>query len=145
MSRPKRISLDPSWLEAGTFGRLTGQRDTYFGTEGPELLTLVLDHFVSRLPEPDRSCVLACIMGKYAFSEAAVLLADELGYEPDKKTVWRWAQRGLKQVKHELAATPWAAAMLADRLPLDEDEVLMPSQTGPLQLQLGVIQPEMIL
>lgn len=120
MRRPPRTTIDPAALEEGEIARQTGVEDAPFDPDDPEAFARVMHHLTVRLPEPDRSCVQMCVMGRIPYREAAELLEQELGYVADPKTVWRWAQRGLGQLRDWLEGTSWIGVLLAGRIPFDE-------------------------
>ena len=116
--RPKRTTIDPAALADGEIARQTGSRDRYFGLPD-DVLTLIVQAMVDRLPEPDRSCVRMTVMSRLSYAEAGRLLGVDLGRAGavDPRTVWRWARRGVDLLRVSLAESPWAADMLVDRVP----------------------------
>lgn len=116
--RPARISIDPAWFEYHGIGGQTAVEDTYFDPgEQVDTLEKVIGLVVDRLPEPDRTCVRVTVMHRHSYEHAAGYLEVDLGYRPDRKTVWRWTQRGLDQIKDELQSSPWANVLLDGRIP----------------------------
>ena len=115
--RPDRTTIDPDLLTRGDIGALTAHHDRYFQTDDPGALEVIFARAVARLREPDRDCVVMVSMHGMTYDEAAELLHPELGRRVHRKTIWRWAQRGLDQLRDELAGSSWAAILLADRLP----------------------------
>lgn len=117
--RPKRTSIDPASMEAGSIARQTGSDDRYFAIP-EDVLTLIVRSMVDRLPEPDRSCVQMTVMHRLSYAEAGRLLAPWLGRNKpiDGRTVWRWAKRGVASLQAALEESPWAADMLVDRVPV---------------------------
>ncbi len=129
--RPRQTTIDPSALGAGEIGRQTGTLDVYFSF-GDDVLTMVIQALVDRLPEPDRSCVRMTVMARLPYAEAGRLLGGE-EYPPrviDGRTIWRWTQRGLLSLQDALAGTPWATEMLQGRVPNSPGEVSMPDTPG---------------
>lgn len=127
MSRPKRTSLDPSWFEHGAIAKQTATLDTYPSSDAdatPGALLMVLDEMVQQLPEPDRSAVQMTVMSGYSYQEAAEMLEPQLGRLVDRKTLWRWARRGLLTVKERLGDAPWASVLTEGRIPLLDDDIL---------------------
>lgn len=115
--RPDRTTIDPEMLERGEVGELTAVYDEYFVPDGPGALEVILDIAVGKLPEPDRSCVTMVAMHGMTYDETAEHLAAELGRRVHRKTIWRWVQRGLDQIRSDLAGQSWSAILLADRIP----------------------------
>lgn len=136
MSRPQRTSFDPAWLESAGWGEKFSVdiHELMGATDGPDVLALVIDRLVERLQEPDRTCVHMSIMAGCTFQETADLLSEERWLaDPDappvhRKTAWKWAQRGLDQVKAWLVGTPWLLEMLAGQVPVDRPE----RESGPV-------------
>jgi DNA-directed RNA polymerase specialized sigma24 family protein len=129
--RPRQTTIDPSALAVGTIALQTADIDRYFALDD-DVLTLIVQALLDRLPEPERSCVRMTVMARIPYAEAGRLLGAE--EEPpraiDGKTVWRWAHRGLVLLKAQLAESPWAAEMLSGRIPLPSDQVSMSSTRG---------------
>lgn len=125
MRRPQEASLDPAAFGAGEIGRQTATEDVPFDPDDPEALALVLHQLVLQVEEPWRSAVQMCLMSGIPYREAAELLTKELGYQPDPKTVWRWAQRGLEELAGWLNGTPWIGVLLAGRVPIERTDELV--------------------
>jgi hypothetical protein len=117
MRRPSSTTLDPAAFDAGRIARghctVDGERF------GPDALALVLDALVDRLPEPERS-VLQGVAAGLTNAELGRLL----GYDPaflaatgrpegpiERKTVWRWKDRGAKRLAGWLEQATWLHAL----------------------------------
>lgn len=129
MSRPGRTTIEPRTFEYGAIAQQTGQWDTYFADVEPDAFQLILAALVERLQEPDRASVQMCVMAGMTYQEAADWFTAVRGATTDRRTVWRWARRGLLTVQEWLEVSPWVSAMTAGRVPLPEGEVL--SVDGP--------------
>ena len=93
----------------------------------PEVLALLIGHLVDRLPEPHRSAVQMTQLKGLTYQEAADLLAPELGREVHRRTVWRWAAYGRRQLREWMEQAPWINALLSDRIPLDNNVIPLSS------------------
>lgn len=97
-------------MASGAIGSQTAVYDkeemNYDGT-----LRIVLDDFVNLLPEWQRSAVQMTVMANMTFQEAADTIAVLRGKPTDKKTVWRWAQAGVNQMREWLTGMTWLGAM----------------------------------
>lgn len=109
--RPRAISIDPSFLEDGAIGAQTATTDKYFSNNVEPTLRIVMGHFVEQLPEPQRSAVEMCVMKNMSYREAAEWFTVERNYVTHKKTVWRWAQSGLKMLRLMLNEASWGPAI----------------------------------
>lgn len=119
--------MSPDMFESGKTGRMTGTSDEYFDTfEGDSVVRIVLDDFVNLLPEWQRSAVQMTIMSKMTFQEAAEYITKMRGISTHKKTVWRWAQKGVAQIKEWLVAAPWVATITRDKIPVQQIDVSIP-------------------
>lgn len=107
MPRPHRTSLDPLWFGRGTIGEQTSVEDVYFADDEPSPIGVITDRLIDRLPEPDRTAVQAHLAGM-SFSQIGDML------DRDKKTVWRWARRGLRRIAEAMVGTPWLRVMLEE-------------------------------
>lgn len=128
MRRPKKTTIDPSWLADGSIGTATAHEDAYFEGTSPDALALILSHLVDQLPEPDRSAVQMVAMAGMTYEDAAEHLAAARAVRPHRKTVWKWCRRGLLQVKTWLAEAGWATELTAGRIPLPDDEVMLTNE-----------------
>jgi DNA-directed RNA polymerase specialized sigma24 family protein len=115
--RPSTVSIDPSFLEDGAIGAQTAQTDTYFPNNVEPTLRIVVGHFMEQLPEPQKSAVEMCIMKNMSYREAAEWFSIERNFETHKKTVWRWAQSGIKMLRSMLEEASWGAAIEPRILP----------------------------
>ena len=117
--RPNPTTIEPGAFEAGSIARQNHDIDIPFiDPSDPEAFARVLNYLVEKLDEPDRSCVSACVMKGISYREAAEIIEIEVGRLVDKKTVWRWTQRGVDQLRVWLEATPWVGILVGDRIPL---------------------------
>ena len=134
MRRPQRTTLDPRSMDYGEIAKQTAIEDRYFDNDRLEALALILDHLVDQLIEPDQSAVRMCVMANLSYPEAGRLLGNERGGKPyDPKTVWRWARRGVLQLKEWLTASEWLSDMTGGRIPLPDDEALLTLGGGGLE------------
>lgn len=121
MRRPRQTIIDPEYLESGDIGMSTAVYDQYF-TERPEpTLRIVLDQFIQHVPEPQRTAMEMCVMKRMTYKEAAEYFTVERGKKTDPKTVWRWAQQGVRIMGRMLSNTAWTGAILPT-LPEPDDE-----------------------
>ena len=121
MRRPRQTTIDPEYLESGSIGLSTATHDRYFTTGGEPTLRIVIDQFIQKVPEPQRSAVEMCVMKRVTYKEAAEWFTVQRGITTDPKTVWRWAQKGVEIIGNMLQSTAWASAV-APQLPEPEDE-----------------------
>jgi DNA-directed RNA polymerase specialized sigma24 family protein len=75
---------------------------------------------MEQLPEPQKSAVEMCIMKNMSYREAAEWFSIERNYETHKKTVWRWAQSGIRMLRSMLEEASWGAA-IEPRIPPKKD------------------------
>lgn len=121
MRRPRQTSLDPGYFDSGSIGHVTAAHDQYF-TERPEsTLRIVLDQFVQRVPEPQKTALEMCVMKRCTYKEAADWFTTHRGVTTDPKTVWRWAQQGVEMMGKMLAGAAWASTFVPN-LPEPDDE-----------------------
>lgn len=111
MRRPRRTTLDPAALESGQIGSQTATEDRYFDGGVEPTLRIVVQNFVARLDEPQRTAVEMCIMKRVTYKEAAEWFTLERGKTTDPKTVWRWAQQGLAKLAIMFDNAKWASAI----------------------------------
>ena len=130
--------VDPQYFESGQIGSKTAKPDEYFAEDYESSERIVLDNFVAFLPEYRKSAVEMCIMGQYTFEEAAREISIRRGVETDKKTVWRWAQAGLEDLKRWLMDSPWVNAATAGKIPVELLDASMPVQL-PWEDEDGVV------
>lgn len=116
--------LDPSWLRGGSLGSQTATHDNPFPEMRDDVVALVVDRFIERLPDKEREAVSMCVIGGMSYAEAGA----EMGH--DKKTVWRWCKRGLGRIESWITGAPWLRELAGDRLPvLPEEDAGQPSPT----------------
>lgn len=111
MKRPRQAIVSPDYFASGEIGAQTADYDKYFTTGEEPTLRIMFDHFVAKLPEPQKSAVQMCIMSRLTYEQAAEHFTVERGINTDRKTVWRWAQQGVEMLARMLKAAGWAAAM----------------------------------
>ena len=111
MRRPTTAIVSPDVFGSGAIGEQTATVDEYFTDLDESTLRIVVDHFVSKLPEPQKSAVEMCIMHKITYEEAAEKISIDRGIRTDKKTVWRWAQQGVETLGKMFDAAKWTAAI----------------------------------
>lgn len=111
MRRPRQAIVSPDYLASGELGGQTADYDEYFSSGGEPTLRILFDHFMSKLPEPQKSAVEMCVMSRLTYEEASQYFTLERGINTDKKTVWRWAQQGVEMLGKMLKAAGWAAAI----------------------------------
>ena len=104
-------------------GALAGQLASHdnLDLDDPQVLALLVGHLVDQLPEPQRSAVQMTQLKGLTYQEAADLLAPELGREVHRRTVWRWAEYGRRQLREWMEQTSWIKTLLGDRIPLDSN------------------------
>lgn len=121
MRRPRQTHLDHEYLESGSIGAATAVYDEYF-TERPEpTLRIVFDNFIEHVPEPQRAAMEMCVMKRMTYKEAAEYFTAQRGITTDPKTVWRWAQQGVKHMAKMLGGVAWASALVPN-IPEWDDE-----------------------
>lgn len=118
--------VDPAYFESGNIGAETADRDEYFAADYESADRIVLDSFVSLLPEYRKSAVEMCVMAGWTYEEAAAEISVRRGVKTDKKTVWRWARAGLEDLQVWLRSSPWVAAATAGKIPVDTMMEIMP-------------------
>jgi hypothetical protein len=120
------VSLDPNLFDSGEIGGKTGSRDIYFENEAETTLRMVLDSFVSLLPENHKAAVEMCIMSNMTYEEAAKEISLTRGIDTDKKTVWRWAKAGAAQIGQWLSESPWVSPLTDNKIPIGSLEKSLP-------------------
>jgi hypothetical protein len=113
------VSLDPSLFESGLIGLKTADYDEHFGNDIEATIRMVLDVFVSLLPDNQRNAVQMCIMANLTYEEAAERISLQRGKRTDKKTVWRWARAGAEQLRLWLSDSSWVAPLTDNKIPVD--------------------------
>jgi DNA-directed RNA polymerase specialized sigma24 family protein len=119
MVRRTTVFVDPALFESGAVGQATGETDSYFSSSPEDVVRMVMDNFIKQLPPLKRAAVEMCVMSQMTYEEAAEHLSLMRGVKTDKKTVWRWAQAGLEDIKRWLIDSPWVAAITEGRIPVD--------------------------
>jgi len=119
--RPRQTTIRPEYLESGAIGLSTAVHDQYFSERPESTLRIVLDRFVQHVPEPQRTAMEMCVMKRVTYKEASEYFTAQRGKTTDPKTVWRWAQQGVRMMGKMLAGTPWAGAIIPT-LPEPDDE-----------------------
>ena len=112
------VSLDPNLFDSGEIGFQTADRDIYFDNDNEVTVRIVLDAFIELLPENHKSAVEMCIMSQMTYEEAAEIMTVRRGIKTDKKTVWRWAKAGGKQIRDWLIETPWVGPLTNNKIPV---------------------------
>ena len=119
MVKQSLASLDPSLFESGLIGFKTADYDEHFSNNIEATIRMVLDVFVSLLPDNQRNAVQMCIMANLTYEEAAERISLQRGKRTDKKTVWRWAKAGAEQLRLWLSESPWVAPLTDNKIPVD--------------------------
>lgn len=109
MKRRATAIVSPDAFGTGAIGEQTATHDRYFTDLDEDTLLIVVDNFMSKLPEPQKSAVQMCIMHRYTYEEAANKLSIARGIRTDKKTVWRWAQQGVEMLGKMFEAAKWTS------------------------------------
>jgi len=111
LRRPRKTTISPDAFGTGDIGAQTATHDKYFYEDKDSTIRIVLDHFVARLPEPQKSAVEMCIMAGMTYQEAADHMTVQRGIVTDKKTVWRWAKQGVEMLGRMFKSAGWAGAI----------------------------------
>ena len=111
MRRPRVAVIPPEYFDSGEIGNQTAGADRYFTSTSEPTLRIMFDHFLSKLPEPQKSAVEMCIMSGITYEQAAEYISVDRGANTDRKTVWRWAQQGVEMLGKMLNAAGWTAAI----------------------------------
>jgi DNA-directed RNA polymerase specialized sigma24 family protein len=111
MRRPRKTTISPDAFSTGDIGAQTATTDKYFHEEKDSTIRILLDHFVSRLDEPQKSAVEMCIMAGMTYEEAAGYISIQRGIGTHKKTVWRWAKQGVNTLGEMFRQAGWATAI----------------------------------
>lgn len=112
--------VSPEYFDSGAIGRMTATNDEYFVQEMEPAVKVVLDEFVSLLPEWSRSAVQMCVMSGMTYEEAAEHISVLRNKKTHKKTVWRWARKGVEELREWLVMAPWVSTMTSGKIPVDE-------------------------
>jgi len=111
--------VPPDLLESGGIGALSANDGESFTRESvDDVVRLVVEKFVDQLPEWQRSAVQMTVMSQYTYEEAAEVISGLRGVPTDKKTVWRWARKGIQSIKEWLAVSPWVGAIPHHKIPV---------------------------
>lgn len=133
-----RTPVEPRALDEGTIGVLGASESAehqWMHGDRVQALGVVMVELVRRIPDPrDRAAVQMAVMEGMSYADAAELMAAEVGYVPDMKTVWRWAQRGLDYIAEVVEHTAWLKE-LAPHLPVQHPEP-PPVEVVPLEDRL---------
>lgn len=112
--------MDPEYFSSGNIARQAATHDKYFKEEIEPAVRVVLDEFVSLLPEWSRTAVQMCVMSGITYEEAAKHISIMRGITTHKKTVWRWARKGVEELRAWLTVAPWVGTMTDGKIPVDE-------------------------
>lgn len=121
MRRPRTVTIDPSYLTSGDIGAQTAHYDTPFESDAEPTLRIVVDYFLQKLEEPQRTAVQMCVMEGISYAQAAEWFSGERGIKTDPKTVWRWAKQGVERLGKMFERAGWAKA-IEPRLLFEEDD-----------------------
>jgi len=135
--RRTTVFIDPALFESGAVAHATGLVDEYFVSSSEDVVRIVLDNFVKELPEYKRTAVEMCIMSRITYEEAAEHISIMRGIPTDKKTVWRWAQSGLEDMKKWLMDSPWVAALTEGKIPVELLDASIPVGLPPWEDEDG--------
>lgn len=124
--RPPDAIIPPDYFDSGDIGRQTSSDDDYFGKDIEDSTRMVLDNFVQHLPEWKRSAVQMCIMSRMTYEQAAQEISVLRGKKTDKKTVWRWAQEGVEELKTWLTKSFWVSHITNGKIPVESLEESRP-------------------
>ena len=119
MVKKTTVFVDPTFFDSGDLGLLTGDTDEHFTNDIESSIRIVLDAFVSNLPEYHKSAVEMCVMSNITYEAAAETISILRGVQTDKKTVWRWARAGVEQVKEWLMQSPWVGPVTDGKIPVE--------------------------
>ena len=128
MVKKQVISLDPNLFSSGDIGLKAADYDEHFGNNSEPTLKMVIDVFLSLLPENHRSAIEMCVMSNITYEEAAQRISIDRGIKTDKKTVWRWAQTGIEQLRKWLTDSPWVAPLTNHKIPIEAIKSSLPPQ-----------------
>ena len=119
MVRPTTSYVSPDAFGSGEIGRQTAVEDEYFKQNPEPSVRMILSHFIEQVPEYKKSAVEMCVMSQITYEAAAETISTLRGVRTDKKTVWRWAQAGLEDIKAMLIRSPWVNAATAGKIPVE--------------------------
>lgn len=111
------MPISPELFESGGIGASTANKDYYFDNRPKEeVLKIVISTLVDSLPEWEKSSVEMTIMSKMTYEQAAQEISILRGKKTDRKTVWKWARRGMKMLEEQLQQ-PWVHNITGGRVP----------------------------
>jgi DNA-directed RNA polymerase specialized sigma24 family protein len=122
MVRPSTSFVDPEYFASGNIAKQTATEDTYFLKEIEPAVRTVVDEFLQLVPEWKRSAVQMCIMANMTYADAAEKISLMRGKRTHKKTVWRWAQQGLVELREFFEVAPWVSTMTDGKIPVEQQE-----------------------
>ena len=137
MVKRTTVFIDPALFDSGAVGQATGEEDSYFDSNPEDVVRMVLDNFIKELPPLKRAAVEMCVMSQMTYEEAAEHISLMRGVPTDKKTVWRWAQAALEDLKKWLMDSPWVAAITEGRIPIDMLDASLPVGLAPWEDEDG--------
>jgi DNA-directed RNA polymerase specialized sigma24 family protein len=121
MRRASLAYIPPEFFDSGEIGRQTSQEDEYFkSVTSEQSVRMVVDSFVALLPEYYKTAVEMCVMAGITYEEAAEHISVKRGIRTDKKTVWRWAEQGVKMLQEWLVKSPWVNNITDGKIPVDK-------------------------
>lgn len=126
MVRRTAVFINPALFESGAIGQATGTSDEYFASTTESSVRIIMDNFVKQLPEYKRTAVEMCVMSKITYEDAAKHISIVRGVPTDKKTVWRWAQSGVEDLKKWLMESPWVSPVTEGKIPVDMLDLSIP-------------------
>lgn len=125
---PTPASID-AWLANGAYDRTFGETDDYWQSDATSALGHLIDLVLSDLPRPQRRSIELYVVAGYSYRDAARELDLYVGSppKPDGKKVWRFVQRGLADMREQIAVrlsepAGWESAFAGDRIPDIEQE-----------------------
>jgi len=131
MVRKTTVFIDPNLFESGSIAQSTGRKDNYFSSDSEDVVRMVLDNFIKQLPPLKHAAIEMCVMSKITYEEAAHEISLKRGVETDKKTVWRWAQSAVEELKEWLMDSPWVSAITQGKIPVDMLDASLPILLPP--------------
>lgn len=119
MNRKTVSYISPDAFGSGEIGRQTAVQDEYFKKNPEPSVRMILSYFVKHVEEYKRTAVEMCVMSRITYEAAAQTISVLRGVPTDKKTVWRWAQAGLEDIKGMLIRSPWVNAATNGKIPVE--------------------------
>lgn len=130
MREPARYPVSPDVFDSGLIGFRASNGADMAPEVDEDIVRIVMDTFVQKLPEWQKSAVEMTLFAGMTFQEASEYLTKLRGRPTDKKTVWRWAKQGAEQLQEWLLKSPWTGAITNSKIPVDyslgKREVAMP-------------------